>query len=49
MRIAVLGGGVMGETLASGFLRVVTPTPDIVVAEKRAERAEELRSSDRPV
>lgn len=43
MRIAVLGGGVMGETLASGFLRYVTPTPDVVVAEKRVERAEELR------
>lgn len=44
MRIAVLGGGVMGETLASGFLRYVTPAPRIVIAEKRAERAEELRS-----
>jgi pyrroline-5-carboxylate reductase len=43
MRIAVLGGGVMGETLASGFLRYVTPAPDIVIAEKRPERAEELR------
>lgn len=43
MRIAVLGGGVMGETLASGFLRYVTPRPDVVVAEKRAERADELR------
>lgn len=43
MRIAVLGGGVMGETLASGFLRYVTPAPDVVVAEKRVERAEELR------
>lgn len=43
MRIAVLGGGVMGETLASGFLRYVTPAPDVVIAEKRPERAEELR------
>jgi pyrroline-5-carboxylate reductase len=43
MRIAVLGGGVMGETLASGFLRYVTPAPDVVIAEKRAERAAELR------
>lgn len=42
MRIAVLGGGVMGETLASGFLRYVTPAPDLVVVEKRAERAQEL-------
>ncbi len=43
MRIAVLGGGVMGETLASGFLRYVTPAPDVVIVEKRAERADELR------
>lgn len=42
MRIAVLGGGVMGETLLSGFLRYVTPTPSVVVAEKRPERADEL-------
>ena len=43
MRVAVLGGGVMGETLASGFLRYLTPAPDVVIAEKRPERAEELR------
>ena len=43
MRIAVLGGGVMGETLASGFLRYVTPVPAVVIAEKRPDRAEELR------
>lgn len=42
MRIAVMGGGVMGETLASGFLRFVTPRPEIVIAEKRPERAAEL-------
>ena len=42
MRIAVLGGGVMGETLASGFLRYQTPPPHVVIAEKRAERADEL-------
>ena len=44
MRIAVIGGGVMGETLAGGFLRYFTPAPDVVIAEKRAERAEELRT-----
>jgi pyrroline-5-carboxylate reductase len=44
MRIAVLGGGVMGETLLGGFLRFVTPRPEIVVAEKRPERAQELAS-----
>ncbi|MCX6433451.1 MAG: pyrroline-5-carboxylate reductase, partial [Actinobacteria bacterium] len=45
MRIAVLGGGVMGETLASGFLRYVLPAPHIVIAEKRPERAAELRQA----
>lgn len=43
MRIAVLGGGVMGETLAGGLMRYVMPVPDVVIAEKRAERAAELR------
>jgi pyrroline-5-carboxylate reductase len=42
VRIAVLGGGVMGETLISGFLRYVTPTPVVAVAEKRRERIDEL-------
>ena len=42
MRIAVLGGGVMGETLAAGLLRYVVPAPDVVVVEKRPERAQEL-------
>ena len=41
-RIAVLGGGVMGEALIDGFQRRLTPRPVIVVAEKRAERAAEL-------
>ncbi len=41
MRIAILGGGVMGETLATGLLRR-EPRPSVVIAEKRAERAEEL-------
>ena len=44
MRIAVLGGGVMGETLISGFLRYVTPEPLISVVEKRDERAAEIVS-----
>ncbi|MEI6361605.1 MAG: pyrroline-5-carboxylate reductase [Actinomycetes bacterium] len=42
LRIAILGAGVMGETLISGFLRYVRPEPDICVVEKRSERAEEL-------
>lgn len=41
MRIAILGGGVMGETLAAGLLRR-EPAPEVVMAEKRAERAAEL-------
>ncbi len=40
-RIAVLGGGVMGEALIAGLLEL-TPSPSIVVVEKRAERAAEL-------
>ena len=40
-RIAVLGGGVMGEALIAGLLEL-TPAPSIVVVEKRAERAAEL-------
>ena len=44
MRIAILGGGVMGETLATGLLRR-EPRPDVVIAEKRAERAGELAAA----
>lgn len=44
-RIAVLGGGVMGETLAAGFLRGLTDRPNVVIAEKRQERADELRAT----
>ena len=42
LRIAILGGGVMGETLAAGFLARLTPTPAVCIAEKRPERAAEL-------
>ncbi len=44
LRIAILGGGVMGETLATGLLRAVQPTPRVIVVEKRLERANELRA-----
>lgn len=44
MRIAVLGGGVMGETLISGLL-ALDPRPEIVIAEKRPERAAELAAA----
>ena len=36
MRIAILGGGVMGETLAAGLQQRMDQRPDIVVAEKRS-------------
>lgn len=42
MRIAVLGGGMMGEALILG-LRELTPPPGLVVAEKSPERAADLR------
>ena len=42
LRIAILGGGVMGETLAAGFLARLTPTPEVCIAEKRPDRAAEL-------
>lgn len=41
-RIAVLGGGVMGEALIVGFQRRLDPAPTIVVAEKREDRAADL-------
>ena len=41
-RIAVLGGGVMGEALIVGFQRRMPTIPTIVVAEKVPERAAEL-------
>ncbi|MFP5334747.1 MAG: pyrroline-5-carboxylate reductase [Actinomycetes bacterium] len=40
--VAVLGAGVMGETLVSGLLRAGWHSDDIVITERRAERAAEL-------
>jgi pyrroline-5-carboxylate reductase len=42
-RVAVLGGGVMGETLLSGLIRAGRRVDDLVVGERRSERAAELR------
>lgn len=42
-RIAVLGAGVMGETLLSAILTAGHAPDDLVISEKRAERASELR------
>jgi pyrroline-5-carboxylate reductase len=40
--VAVLGAGVMGETLLSGLLRAGRPVGSLVVSERRPERAAEL-------
>ena len=40
--VAVLGAGVMGETILSGLLRAGRAPQDIVVTERRPERAAEL-------
>jgi len=43
--IAIVGGGMLGGTVLAGLLRSGVPAGDVVVAEKREERAEELRST----
>ena len=40
--VAILGGGVMGETLISGLLRAGWTPGEVVVSERRPERAAEL-------
>ncbi|MGN6251878.1 MAG: pyrroline-5-carboxylate reductase [Marmoricola sp.] len=42
MAVAIIGAGVMGETLLSGLLRAGTAPDQLLVCEKRAERALEL-------
>jgi len=44
-RIAILGAGVMGETLLSAILSSGHPVDRLVISEKRAERAAELRAA----
>src|SRR4051795_1376127 len=41
-QVAILGAGVMGETLLSGLIRAGRPVDSLVVGEKRPERATEL-------
>jgi pyrroline-5-carboxylate reductase len=41
-QIAILGAGVMGETLLAGLLRAGWTTDDVVITERRADRAVEL-------
>jgi pyrroline-5-carboxylate reductase len=40
---AIIGAGVMGETLLSGLIRAGRPVADLLVGEKRPERAGELQ------
>ncbi|HET6694489.1 MAG TPA: NAD(P)-binding domain-containing protein, partial [Pedococcus sp.] len=42
-KVAILGVGVMGETLLSGLLRAGRPAATLLVGEKRRDRAAELR------
>ena len=42
MKVAIVGVGVMGETLLAGLLRSGADPGDLLVVEKRPERAEEL-------
>ena len=44
-QIAILGAGVMGETLLSAILRSGRPAADLVISEKREDRAAELREA----
>lgn len=43
MTVAIIGAGVMGETLLSGLIRGGRDVADLAVGEKRPERAAELR------
>jgi pyrroline-5-carboxylate reductase len=43
-RVAVLGAGVMGEALITGLLRSGRTPEDLLVAERRPDRAAELRA-----
>jgi pyrroline-5-carboxylate reductase len=43
MTVAILGAGVMGETLASGLIRAGRDVGDLLLTERRPERAAELR------
>ena len=40
--VAIFGAGVMGETLLSGLLRAGRPADELVITERRPERAAEL-------
>ena len=42
--VAIFGAGVMGETLLAGLLRAGRPAAELMVTEKRPDRADELRA-----
>jgi pyrroline-5-carboxylate reductase len=42
MTVAIIGAGVMGETLLSGLVRAGRPPAELLIGEKRPERAREL-------
>jgi pyrroline-5-carboxylate reductase len=44
MTVAILGAGVMGETLLSGLLRSGRAVDSLVISERRPERAAELKA-----
>lgn len=43
MTVAILGAGVMGETLVSGLIRAGRPPAELLLSERRPDRAAELR------
>lgn len=45
MTVAIIGAGVMGETLLAGLIRAGHDVGSLAVGEKRAERADELRAT----
>lgn len=45
MKVAIIGAGVMGETLLAGLIRAGHDVADLAVGEKRADRADELRAT----
>ena len=49
MTVAIIGAGVMGETLLSGLIRGGRDVADLMVGEKRPDRATELREKYKDV
>jgi pyrroline-5-carboxylate reductase len=43
MTVAIIGAGVMGETIVSGLVRAGRPAAELMLSEPRSERAAELR------